>query len=811
MRTSTMSTTISTPRNSDIGRISTAGSDGRQASPVLATLRNTSLLFKKLAFVRKRGVPAMNDDMNPSLYPRADHPVQLGQKAYNMSQPSLGLHIDPSLMSDMSHTGSSSPTSSSQHHQRYVEFAPKVHANSVHGSVPSVSAADTNARLSAPSGLPTIPEPAAQAVDGLPTLQQVVIKSSSVPANNVPPAPFHPPLPPSQSSQSIPTVTSESGETIYQDAPCCVDGQCERCKLSRTNESDVPSAFDNHVVGVFDSTTKTILQSSTANSPQVRQSQSLPSRKMQAPSLTAATPTQPATGSPEIVQASSTLISENRTPRALHPRLASLPPPMMARYTTQGSARLTPSIVTRPIPMPLLNLPTLPLPTPSEPSSSAAQANPTRLRSMPALPHRGPSDMDISMADHENAALDDMMMDDLDEEDEDSENAHDEHSEDEHSPSSQEVDVPATNLRLRGPLPPSLSRNGRQPQQLPKLPAASPFTVDWDDRLTNGQQKSGASPSIANRETIYFTPHEGATGSGSAQTPKVPTIQRTPATPQMDYFNSKFNEWHAPSPTGGSGVQKDPRHTPRPVDFEDFVAPRTVPMPHSSPRPMLTHHASKSMSDLLSMGGRQEKEKESSEVSIRGHLAPDYSLATTRDTPRGDAGPSTVCEPTVTLRRQRSLPTFTLATEPPPYPTFSAFKANGPPIVPREEEGMEQLPQYTNHIYLAAIMPRKMEFDAPGVQSKDRKWKRALCVLEGTSFKVYKVHAGVVGGWWERTVGVGDKTSVDPGSVGAAGVIRVSAIRASERRLATAGGGEGSERTPKIDPRQWILHVPPVV
>ncbi|OBZ67444.1 hypothetical protein A0H81_12604 [Grifola frondosa] len=52
--------------------------------------------------------------------------------------------------------------------------------------------------------------------------------------------------------------------------------------------------------------------------------------------------------------------------RALAPRLATLPPPMMARFNAQGSARLTPSIVTRQPPMPLLNLPMLPPPTQSQ-------------------------------------------------------------------------------------------------------------------------------------------------------------------------------------------------------------------------------------------------------------------------------------------------------------------------------------------------------------------------------------------------------------------------------------------------------------
>ncbi len=58
-------------------------------------------------------------------------------------------------------------------------------------------------------------------------------------------------------------------------------------------------------------------------------------------------------------------------------------------------------------------------------------------------------------------------------------------------------------------------------------------------------------------------------------------------------------------------------------------------------------------------------------------------------------------------------------------------------------------------------MPRKMEFTQPGVQAKDRKWRRVVCELEGTVFRVYECPretAGVsaIGLWWERKVGVGD-------------------------------------------------------
>ena len=58
--------------------------------------------------------------------------------------------------------------------------------------------------------------------------------------------------------------------------------------------------------------------------------------------------------------------------------------------------------------------------------------------------------------------------------------------------------------------------------------------------------------------------------------------------------------------------------------------------------------------------------------------------------------------------------------------------------VAREDEGREALPDYTCDVHIEAYVPRKMEFLKPGVQAKDRRWKRQYVILHGTSIKVYK-------------------------------------------------------------------------
>ena len=122
--------------------------------------------------------------------------------------------------------------------------------------------------------------------------------------------------------------------------------------------------------------------------------------------------------------------------------------------------------------------------------------------------------------------------------------------------------------------------------------------------------------------------------------------------------------------------------------------------------------------------------------------------------------PDTASEDDESTSGSPSSETLGPSLAPPPYPHFR-FGERGPTIQPRDEEGSERLPHYTNDIYLRTVMPRKMEFSAPGLAARDRKWRRCLCVLEGTAFRVYKcppttVGKRLVGSLWEKTIGVGD-------------------------------------------------------
>ncbi|TFK46859.1 hypothetical protein OE88DRAFT_1739190 [Heliocybe sulcata] len=439
--------------------------------------------------------------------------------------------------------------------------------------------------------------------------------------------------------------------------------------------------------------------------------------------------------------------------RSPAPRLPTLPPPPTRFNIEGGSARLSPSVISRHPPFPILNLPTIPTPTPG-PSQPRRIRPQSRLSSMPALPREGRDDSH-QQADHENA-----MLAESDEEEE--MEGEEEFEEAQQGSDDEEGDEAAYAA-------PSRQSESSYREGLPHV-ESSPFDVSF----LNGKK-------------------DGATGE------RTPIGRRA-----LDYFSSKPVAPEVSSPTRTPRPGEGPRHQPL-----------LVPMPTpGSPRPQLYQQASRSMVDLLS--ARQPRSpglEEQAQAKVKSpELGPSLDGVAPPKSPPPPRETDLLGSP---LRRRRSMPTFSLSTDPPPYPAFPA-RHKAPVVQPREDEGKEQLPTYTNTIYLAAIMPRKMEFTAPGVQAKDRKWRRVFCVLEGTMFRVYKCPAGAAGvnpvvDWWEKKVGVGDQTNTTGTTYD--GRIRIDSVRPREaverplklneetRRESASEGREGREEQRKEQTR----------
>lgn len=173
-----------------------------------------------------------------------------------------------------------------------------------------------------------------------------------------------------------------------------------------------------------------------------------------------------------------------------------------------------------------------------------------------------------------------------------------------------------------------------------------------------------------------------------------------------------------------------PRATPNPPLTTDTIAERRARASTAhrdpngeSPRPTLYHQVSQSMMNLSSPPPALGMVLSELDV-IRSPLCSPLEGKSTIP-----ATPATPGPPPTPLIRRNSMPT--MIKHPPNYKDLF-------PSVPREEEGKEKLPTYSCGIHIEGMMPRKMEFSAPGVLAKDRGWKKQYIVLHGTTLSVYK-------------------------------------------------------------------------
>ncbi|KAG1876259.1 hypothetical protein F4604DRAFT_1760289 [Suillus subluteus] len=393
-----------------------------------------------------------------------------------------------------------------------------------------------------------------------------------------------------------------------------------------------------------------------------------------------------------------------------------LPPPF--RVATERGLRLSPSIISRHR-MPILNLPTLPVPTPApEPAVRPV----VRLQHVPSLSvhgrlHDPEPDSAIEYEDD-----DDVEDDNEGDGDEGSRNEGSEHQSDEDGDGEE---MPSLGTGR------SLSPSPLREFQTQVVDLAPPV-AGHSSRPFTSSSSAGESTPPPHNAVDYFS--SKAHGKLSELTPR-----QDASTPKP--FSSK-------TPLGES-INIRRRITPTPSLH------RAQPSLEVSHAPSLYRAPSHSMIDL----SVSRRLKRKSGDTVRSNV-PSTSENTTESV-ESDNMDNVMGR----LMRRTSMPTFTSASDPPPYPSFDPRPPkSAPPFQFHEDEGRERLPLYSNSLYLSAIMPLKMEFSSPGVQAKDRKWRRVFCELEGTTLRVYKCPpgasgAGLIGEWWERRVGVGDLSS----------------------------------------------------
>lgn len=60
------------------------------------------------------------------------------------------------------------------------------------------------------------------------------------------------------------------------------------------------------------------------------------------------------------------------------------------------------------------------------------------------------------------------------------------------------------------------------------------------------------------------------------------------------------------------------------------------------------------------------------------------------------------------------------------------------PVLPREEEGQEELPKYYCSVHREAVFYTKMELSSPFDRAPDRSWNKEYVVLHGTLLRMHK-------------------------------------------------------------------------
>ncbi|PLW20586.1 hypothetical protein PCANC_06063 [Puccinia coronata f. sp. avenae] len=183
-----------------------------------------------------------------------------------------------------------------------------------------------------------------------------------------------------------------------------------------------------------------------------------------------------------------------------------------------------------------------------------------------------------------------------------------------------------------------------------------------------------------------------------------------------------------------------------------------VALPPRSTRPALTPHRSHSASRLpqlvtsqtspesnrsvqrqSSVCARTSKNVDTPAIVVSSNSNPTPATAKERQpalSPRSDL----LASQTSTSQRHQSMYELWPSPSLPSYQASlqSSTGNNKHVVVPREEEGREKLPKYSCAIHLEGWMPRKMEFKSPGIQAKDRAWKRQYVIVHGTMIRVYR-------------------------------------------------------------------------
>ncbi|KNZ58413.1 hypothetical protein VP01_1935g8 [Puccinia sorghi] len=234
-------------------------------------------------------------------------------------------------------------------------------------------------------------------------------------------------------------------------------------------------------------------------------------------------------------------------------------------------------------------------------------------------------------------------------------------------------------------------------------------------------------PSSSSHNTSYFTVASTSTSCGSPADRARLLLSTSPAS------SNTIATLPSPRPTFASNRSRSTSRLPQisigpPSQPENRSVSASIPKPPTS----LCHHPLTSQ-DVVATDAPVVSSKTTG-------LAPPTAAETLQQPSRSTSQPDFLSSPAAISQRHKSMYELWPSSSLPSYKTSlqnsGSTKHTG--VVPREEEGREKLPQYSCDIHLEGWMPRKMEFKSPGVQAKDRAWKRQYVIVHGTMIRVYR-------------------------------------------------------------------------
>ncbi|KAK4056863.1 hypothetical protein OIO90_002113 [Microbotryomycetes sp. JL221] len=384
-------------------------------------------------------------------------------------------------------------------------------------------------------------------------------------------------------------------------------------------------------------------------------------------------------------------------------------------------------------------------------ATAAGTATERRMRSLPrllsndaySLPTSGANGMPATLPEQDGESESDTEDAGTSEgqDDDDDESTGEDSTEDDHDQEEATAAIRSAPIRVTPGASPQLAssapingRSGALPQSWVTFAPVTP--TPGPSRLARPSTGDNSQPSDS-----YFDIRRPTTGVASSRTPGQPLL--TPLIPQS-YSNTA---------RGRRPMHQDEVDAPRPAPSSP-VRGSAEDEAHHGLSSAHYRHRSQSAIALTSPGLPQDSTRAASAAqtldpvwqNVEGPITPGPSFlkspvtpmqpSTQTSTPRQSPPPTTPSQNGHKLERRRSM--YELPTAPPEYSAVYSRSGQQQLVFPREEEGAECLPSYTCAIHFEGYLPRKMEFTSPGVQAKDRSWKRSYMVLHGTSIKFYK-------------------------------------------------------------------------